>query len=47
MQPAMGPAAVPSLTVIERTDDGEVAVLRLAHGPVNALDTELCDAVAR
>lgn len=32
--------------MIERTDDGEVAVLRLAHGPVNALDAELCEAVA-
>lgn len=32
--------------MIERTDDGEVAVLRLAHGPVNALDAELCDAIA-
>jgi enoyl-CoA hydratase len=32
--------------VIEREDDGEVAVLRLAHGPVNALDLELCRAAA-
>jgi enoyl-CoA hydratase len=32
--------------VIEREDDGEVAVLRLAHGPVNAMDLELCRAVA-
>jgi enoyl-CoA hydratase/carnithine racemase len=32
--------------VIERTDDGEVAVLTLAHGPVNAMDTALCEAVA-
>jgi enoyl-CoA hydratase len=33
--------------VIERDDDGEVAVLRLAHGPVNAMDLELCQAVAQ
>jgi len=33
-------------SVIERDDDGEVAVLRLAHGPVNAMDLELCQAVA-
>jgi enoyl-CoA hydratase len=32
--------------VITRNDEGDVAVLRLAHGPVNALDTELCEAVA-
>jgi enoyl-CoA hydratase len=32
--------------VIERQDDGEVAVLRLAHGPVNAMDLELCEAAA-
>lgn len=32
--------------MIERDDDGDVAVLRLAHGPVNALDAELCEAVA-
>lgn len=32
--------------MIEFERDGEVAVLRLAHGPVNALDAELCDAVA-
>jgi enoyl-CoA hydratase len=32
--------------VIEREDDGEVAVLRLAHGPVNAMDLELCQAIA-
>lgn len=32
--------------MIERSDDGDVAVLRLAHGPVNALDVELCEAVA-
>lgn len=33
--------------MIERDDDGEVAVLRLAHGPVNAMDLELCEAAAR
>jgi enoyl-CoA hydratase/carnithine racemase len=33
--------------MIERDDDGEVAVLRLAHGPVNAMDLELCTAVAQ
>jgi enoyl-CoA hydratase len=33
--------------VIERQDVGEVAVLRLAHGPVNAMDLELCQAAAR
>lgn len=32
--------------MIEREDDGEVAVLRLAHGPVNAMDLELCQALA-
>lgn len=32
--------------MIERSDDGDIAVLRLAHGPVNALDVELCEAVA-
>lgn len=32
--------------MIEREDDGDVAVLRLAHGPVSAMDVELCDAVA-
>lgn len=32
--------------MIEIDGDGDVAVLRLAHGPVNALDPELCDAVA-
>lgn len=32
--------------VIELEHDGDVAVLRLAHGPVNALDSELCDAIA-
>lgn len=35
--------------MIEREDDdsgtGTVAVLRLAHGPVNAMDAELCDAI--
>jgi enoyl-CoA hydratase len=38
------------LPVIEREDDGAgdvvVAVLRLAHGPVNVMDIELCLAVA-
>lgn len=32
--------------VIERSDDGEVAILRLAHGPVSAMDIELCEAIA-
>lgn len=32
--------------MIELERDGEIAVLRLAHGPVNALDVELCEAVA-
>jgi enoyl-CoA hydratase len=32
--------------MIERSDEGDVAVLRLAHGPVNAMDIELCRAVA-
>jgi enoyl-CoA hydratase len=32
--------------MIEREDDGDVAVLRMAHGPVNAMDIELCQAVA-
>ncbi len=32
--------------MIERSDDGDVAIVRLAHGPVNALDVELCEAVA-
>ncbi len=32
--------------MIERTDDGEVAVLTMAHGPVNALDAALCDAIS-
>ncbi|HWM58630.1 MAG TPA: enoyl-CoA hydratase/isomerase family protein [Pseudonocardia sp.] len=33
--------------MIERDDDGEVAVLRLAHGPVNAMDLELCRAASQ
>lgn len=32
--------------MIERTDEGDVAVLTLSHGPVNAMDPELCDAIA-
>jgi enoyl-CoA hydratase/carnithine racemase len=32
--------------MIERSLDGEVAVLRLAHGPVSAMDVELCLAIA-
>lgn len=32
--------------MIDRTDDTDVAVLTLAHGPVNAMDIELCQAVA-
>jgi enoyl-CoA hydratase len=31
--------------VIERSDDGEVAILRLAHGPVGAMDLELCEEI--
>lgn len=31
--------------MIERADDGDVAVLRLAHGRVNAIDLELCAAI--
>lgn len=42
----MGALPVPSQTVIELERAGDVAVLRLAHGPVNALDAELCDAIA-
>lgn len=42
----MSSLQVPSLLVIELEYDGDVAVLRLAHGPVNALDPELCEAVA-
>jgi enoyl-CoA hydratase len=42
----MGSRRVPFRFVIERTDDGEVAIVRLAHGPVSAMDVELCDAVA-
>ena len=35
--------------VLERADDGvevPVAVLRMAHGPVNAMDIELCREIA-
>jgi enoyl-CoA hydratase len=32
--------------VIERADDGDIAVLRLAHGPVAAMDVELCRAIS-
>jgi len=32
--------------VIEREDVDGIAVLRLAHGPVNAMDLELCRAIA-
>ncbi|MFC5995617.1 enoyl-CoA hydratase/isomerase family protein [Pseudonocardia hispaniensis] len=31
--------------MIERSDDGDIAVLRLAHGPVNAMDLELCESL--
>ncbi|HEV3380258.1 MAG TPA: enoyl-CoA hydratase/isomerase family protein [Trebonia sp.] len=31
--------------MIEREDAGDVAVVRLAHGPVNAMDLELCEAL--
>jgi enoyl-CoA hydratase len=34
---------VPDVVEIER--DGDVVVVRLAHGPVSAMDVELCDAV--
>jgi hypothetical protein len=40
----MARGSVPVVIELER--DGEVAVLRLAHGPVSAMDVELCDAVA-
>ena len=33
--------------VIERDDVDEIAVVRLAHGKVNALDLELCEAITR
>lgn len=33
--------------MIEREDDGDVAVLRLAHGAVSAMDLELCEAVGK
>jgi enoyl-CoA hydratase len=33
--------------VIERDDVDDIAVVRLAHGKVNALDLELCEAIAR
>jgi enoyl-CoA hydratase len=33
--------------VIERDDVDDIAVVRLAHGKVNALDLELCEAVTR
>ncbi len=32
--------------MIELEHDGDVAIVRMAHGPVNALDVELCEAVA-
>jgi enoyl-CoA hydratase len=32
-------------TMIEREDAGDIAVVRLAHGPVNAMDLELCAAL--
>ncbi len=32
--------------MIERVEEDGIAVLRLAHGPVNALDVELCEAIA-
>jgi enoyl-CoA hydratase len=32
--------------MIEREDIGDVAVVRLAHGPVNAMDLDLCEALA-
>lgn len=32
--------------MIERENQGDVAVLRLAHGPVSAMDIELCQAIA-
>jgi enoyl-CoA hydratase len=33
--------------VIERDDVDDIAVIRLAHGKVNALDRELCEAITR
>ncbi len=33
--------------MIKRDDAGDVAVLQLAHGPVNAMDIELCQAVTK
>lgn len=32
--------------MIERVDDDGVAILTMTHGPVNAMDIELCEAVA-
>ncbi|WP_308282753.1 enoyl-CoA hydratase/isomerase family protein [Pseudonocardia nigra] len=32
--------------MIEYVDEGDVAVLRLAHGKVSAMDMELCEAIA-
>lgn len=32
--------------MIEREDADDVAVVRLAHGPVNAMDLELCEALS-
>lgn len=32
--------------MIEHAKDGDIAVLRLAHGPVSAMDIELCEAIA-
>jgi len=32
--------------VIERVDDDGVAILTMAHGPVNAMDIELCEGIA-
>lgn len=31
--------------MIERTVDGEIAILRLAHGKASAMDLELCEAI--
>src|SRR5438067_782431 len=42
---ATQPARAPHVIRIEKT--GDVAVLRMAHGKANALDTELCRELAR
>ena len=39
------PLACYSAAMIERTDDGPVTTLRLAHGKASALDLELVEAI--